>query len=178
MGTGDDGIKSFNRTTQRSVFALLCAIALFPAVSVTAGTLEDFTKSVTRSVSDAASKGVDSVTQGVSSAIGGNSTPPDPGQVVPQSTVQPPALFGLPVNTPGSTECLSVRPDGEKAWLTNTCADKILVLLQPKPGPIKCLKFEVAPQKSNRVLYGNGIVRAVCHSGVDIRAGECKCAHG
>jgi hypothetical protein len=85
---------------------------------------------------------------------------------------------GLPVNIPGATECLSVRPDGEKARLTNSCAHKILGLSQRKPVPINCLKLEVAPQKSNRVLYGNGIVWAVCHSGVDIRGGECKCAHG
>lgn len=180
MGTCELGVKSVTRTTQQSVFALLCAIALFQPLSLRAGALEDFTSSVSRSVSDAASKGVDAVSQKVGSAISGTSQPSASSSPVPQSTLHPPTPLSLPLNQPGSADCLSVRPEGaDRAWMTNSCASDIVVLLAANGGSTGCLKFDVQAQKSRTVAFGKkGVVRAVCPSRKGLTTGVCNCAVG
>lgn len=178
MSTRDAGIESVNCKPLRALFALVCAMALFYPALVNAGAWDDLTRNVTKSVSDAASKGVDAVTKGVSSTIDGSSSQPA-GQApsVPQSTTSAPVAGGLRLNAPGSTDCLSVKPAADnKAMLTNNCSSEIVVLIAPTTTANSCLQFNIAPAKTNRVAYGNnGVVRAVCHSRMNDSAIHCKC---
>lgn len=178
MSTHDAGIESVHRKPLRSLFALVYAMALLCPVSVNAGTWDELTNNITKSVSDAASKGVDAVSKGVSSAIDGSSSQAT-GQApnVPQSTTSAPVTGGLRLNAPGSTDCLRVQPAADdKAMLTNTCGSEIVVLISPMPNAQSCLQFKIAPDKTNRVAYGNnGVVRAVCHSRINDSAIHCKC---
>lgn len=178
MSTHDAGIESLNSKPLRSLFALVYVMALFCPVFVNAGTWDELKNNVTKSVSDAASKGVDAVSKGVSSAIDGSSSEvADPTPSAPQSSTSAPATGGLRLNAIGSTDCLKVQPAADdKAMLTNTCGSEILVLISPTPTANSCLQFPIGADKTHRVAYGNnGAVRAVCHSRANPSAKYCKC---
>jgi len=176
MSTRHAGTESDYSKPLRSLFLL--AVVLFGCAGVNAGTWDDLTRNVTKSVSDAASQGVDAVTKGVTSTINGSaSQTPDQAPVTPQSTHSAPPAGGLRLNAPGSIDCLKVQPaPDDKAMLTNTCPSEILVLISPSLTAQSCLQFKVSPDKASRVAYGsNGVVRAVCHNKATSGAIHCKC---
>jgi len=154
--------------------ALACVISMASVMSSSlahAGAFDDLTKSVTQSVSDAARRGVDSVSDGISSTVTKATTPT--AEAAPAS-----GAAAVPTGVPGSGPCYSTKFVNPVIHVTNTCSYPIWVLWKSNQEKI-CKQTNVDPGKFRPIPAKIGIF-GVCRSRTNITAaaGRCECAAG
>lgn len=171
MQKGTGGLESGKRNLAVALAWALSTALLMSSSLAHAGAFDDFTKSVTQSVSDAARKGVDSVSEGISSAVGKATTPTTEAAPAPAS-----APAGATV--PGSNQCLKINPRGDVSDLTNTCAVSVWILFTwiPRDGCVQ----EIVPPGQSRILATAAKIHGVCrHDTYPIKGpDQCGCKAG
>jgi len=142
-------------------------ILLLASTPLSAGMLDDITRNVSDSVSNATRKGIDSLGQGVSSAIDKATTPAAEGASTPAGAT-----------VPGSNQCLKINPRGDVSDVTNTCAVPVWIVFTwiPRDGCVQ----EIMPPGQSRILATAAKIHGVCRNETyPIKGpGQCGCKAG
>ncbi|HCS41835.1 MAG TPA: hypothetical protein DIW52_03265 [Pseudomonas sp.] len=151
-------------------------ILLLASTPLRAGMLDDITRNVSDSVSNATRKGIDSLGQGVSSAIDKATTPA--AEATPAPAAAEVASVPAGATVPGSNQCLKINPRGDVSDFTNTCAIPVWIVFtwQPRDG---CVQEIVGPGQS-RIMATAAKIHGVCRNETyPIKGpGQCGCKAG